>query len=626
MRILIITSLTLVLSIGCEDSTPNTPEASPSSDTESADDSSGSVFDFGESGPDTPPEPTCATDAECDDGLACTTDTCSDEGEVQTCRWALVENTCLINSICYQAADIAPNDACLECEPTVSTDNWTRQVGVAQCDDGESCTEDDSCTETGCEGTAISCDDGLACTTDSCVAGACQFIALECNDGNQCTDDSCDDSGDCLFTPTDAACDLDGDKCTNDVCTDGECLATGSLNCDDGDFCTIDLCDADVGCITLPTQTPCCAGEVALCNDDDPCTDDLCDELTGECSTEYNTANCDDGDPCTVEDTCLAGECAGVAATCDDGNPCTADSCDGGCVHLPVSDTPCDDGLECSTADTCQNGQCVGDTSDCVCEPVFSPVANKVVALQIGTDADIGQGLDLDGDASTCAPSPCSSGVDNALGLIAALANQSLAESVEDGSLILVIEHIDFPGGEGSYSASLYRAKLAPENLMCDLQTSVCDFLVNPGLYDPNVCAPVIELPTELTGDQLTAGGPGTVFPFSIPLSPTASLDIILYNVQLQTTVTLENDLITAMKGVLGGAVQKDNLKEAISELPPDALPLPPEQIAPLLDTLIQNDIDTDGDGVKDAASIGITLEAIATNLVGLGEPIEDTP
>ena len=76
------------------------------------------------------------------------------------------------------------------------------------------------------------------------------------------------------------------------------------------------------------------------------------------------------------------------------------------------------------------------------------------------------------------------------------------------------------------------------------------------------------------------------------------------------------------MTGLLGGAVKKENLKSAIDALPADALPLPPSQVAPLIDTLIQNDIDTDGDGVADAASIGIALTAIATNLVGLGDPL----
>ena len=76
------------------------------------------------------------------------------------------------------------------------------------------------------------------------------------------------------------ACD-DGDLCTvGEVCLAGECsaeLAT-SLDCDDGNPCTTESCDAEAGCTSLPTES------------------------------------CDDGNPCTAEDQC-AGDCAGTGTT-----------------------------------------------------------------------------------------------------------------------------------------------------------------------------------------------------------------------------------------------------------------------------------------------------------------------
>ena len=44
-------------------------------------------------------------------------------------------------------------------------------------------------------------------------------------------------------------------------------------------------------------------------------------------------SSCDDGDPCTVQDTCVAGACSGVAKSCDDGLDCTVEGCvaDGTC-------------------------------------------------------------------------------------------------------------------------------------------------------------------------------------------------------------------------------------------------------------------------------------------------------
>jgi len=71
--------------------------------------------------------PACETDADCDDGDACSTETC-------------------VAAICHR----------------------TRLV----CNDGEACTTD-ACVAGTCTHVALQCDDGASCTTDSCVAGTC---------------------------------------------------------------------------------------------------------------------------------------------------------------------------------------------------------------------------------------------------------------------------------------------------------------------------------------------------------------------------------------------------------------------------------------------------------------------
>ncbi len=125
----------------------------------------------------------------------------------------------------------------------------------------------------------------------------------------------------------------------------------------------------------------------ADCDDGNPCTDDTCDFQLG-CVNTYNSAPCDDGNACTANDTCQEGVCVGVPAAadgapCDDGNPCTsADACHGGsCYGQPTlaDGSPCDDGNACTTGDTCQGGTCVGgpppncdDGNDCTvdsCDP-----------------------------------------------------------------------------------------------------------------------------------------------------------------------------------------------------------------------------------------------------------------
>ncbi len=73
------------------------------------------------------------------------------------------------------------------------------------------------------------------------------------------------------------------------------------------------------------------------CDDGNPCTGDICDAPSGTCShaTKSDGAPCDT-DRCLVGGTCIAGSCLdGHATDCDDGNPDTADRCDArvGCVH-----------------------------------------------------------------------------------------------------------------------------------------------------------------------------------------------------------------------------------------------------------------------------------------------------
>jgi hypothetical protein len=74
--------------------------------------------------------------------------------------------------------------------------------------------------------------------------------------------------------------------------------------------------------------------------------------------------DCDDGDACTLDACEAAGStCTHAARTCDDRNPCTVDTCDenGGCSAIAEADgAPCDDGLACTEADVCKAATCAG--------------------------------------------------------------------------------------------------------------------------------------------------------------------------------------------------------------------------------------------------------------------------
>src|SRR5207244_13448667 len=90
-----------------------------------------------------------------------------------------------------------------------------------------------------CTYTSLSppCSDANACTTnDTCQNGACVGgPPLNCNDGNTCTDDSCNAASGCIHTNHSASC-SDANACTtNDTCHTADCKGGAPPNCHDGD-------------------------------------------------------------------------------------------------------------------------------------------------------------------------------------------------------------------------------------------------------------------------------------------------------------------------------------------------------------------------------------------------------
>ncbi|RLE17841.1 MAG: hypothetical protein DRJ50_13605, partial [Actinobacteria bacterium] len=102
-----------------------------------------------------------------------------------------------------------------------------------------------------------------------------------------------------------------------------------NAECDDGNLCTTDTCNAGS-----------CEHSALDCSAfDDECNAGACNPATGSCETEpaNEGAACDDLDACSLGDTCSAGVCtAGPPIDCNDANLCTFDSCTAGvCVYSP---------------------------------------------------------------------------------------------------------------------------------------------------------------------------------------------------------------------------------------------------------------------------------------------------
>ena len=115
------------------------------------------------------------------------------------------------------------------------------------------------------------------------------------------------------------------------------------------------------------------------CGDGNACTLDVCERNVG-CANTAAAIACSDGDACTVADACTGGKCvAGKTApncacagkTCDDDNACTQDSCDPvtGCAHVATNDgASCSDGNACTEGERCRGGKCLPDPGAWVVE------------------------------------------------------------------------------------------------------------------------------------------------------------------------------------------------------------------------------------------------------------------
>jgi hypothetical protein len=126
----------------------------------------------------------------CDDGLACTRDSCKGLG---LCENRPEPGFCVAGEpgeppACVGAGSKRPTDPCLICDPGKNPLGWSPANGGA-CDDKDPCTMDDYCQGGVCKG---------------------KYFGDKCSDGLWCTDDKCDGKGNCLSATLSAgACLID---------------------------------------------------------------------------------------------------------------------------------------------------------------------------------------------------------------------------------------------------------------------------------------------------------------------------------------------------------------------------------------------------------------------------------
>jgi len=277
--------------------------------------------------------PFCEGDEACADVNVCTSDVCEPGG----CNHPAVPNgnacddqdACTLVDSCQSGACAGGNpvvcaapDACHEpgtCDPNSGTcENAPEKPDGTPCDDGNACTQVDTCQAGTCTGAAPA----ICTASDACHnPGICNPATGICDEGS--------------FKPDGTQCN-DGNACTQvDSCQAGACVGTSPVVCSAADDCHI------------PGS---------------------CDQATGVCGTgaeKPNGTQCNDGNACTQVDSCQTGACVGtspvVCTAADDcHDPGSCDQATGVCgmgAEKPDG-TQCSDGNACTQVDSCHSGIC----------------------------------------------------------------------------------------------------------------------------------------------------------------------------------------------------------------------------------------------------------------------------
>jgi hypothetical protein len=332
----------------------------------------------------------CTSDAECDDGLVCNgVDICGPDG---FCMTTVMPTVCDDGVACTV-------DTCMEgfLGECVFTPDPSR-CGGRVCDAVRGCLAVGCTSDAECENDRF-CDGIEACGADGvCLAGSAPCPADACGT-------VCDETSRSCITPP-IPVDLDGDGagstfCGGDDCNDRDArIFPGAAEvCDNGvdDDCSgaIDCrdpaCAMDARCAACAPRETVCSGRV-----DEDC-DDLIDCLDPDCD---GTPAC--ASACTTIDVCANGrddDCDGTR-DCDDTDCARDPSCTCGTFPLPDAESACADGVD----EDCDGRTDCLDT-DCATRVECDTTCGRDIGSRVGSSVARGNNargtLELEGSCST---------------------------------------------------------------------------------------------------------------------------------------------------------------------------------------------------------------------------------
>jgi hypothetical protein len=283
----------------------------------------------------------CTTDQDCDDNNVCNGD-----------------ETCVAGE-CQQGTELNCNDgiACTDdtCNPTTGCSN---EPNNTNCDDQDPCTIDTCNALTGCTNIfQFSCPN---CPEEDTETQCTDQVDNDCDTYVDCDDPDCSNDPNCQECVPEAE-DENTQDCDNGI--DDDC--DGDVDCDDAGCANAPICN---GC--TPSTESCTNGQdddcdgLVDCEDLDDCaTHETC--LTDCVPTETPEVSCTDG---------LDNDCDGLI-DCADSDCASNPACTECTEEIPDEGQGCSDGLDndCDGPKDCDDPDCYDDPSCDDCTPTENP-------------------------------------------------------------------------------------------------------------------------------------------------------------------------------------------------------------------------------------------------------------
>jgi len=343
------------------------------------------------------------------------------------------------------------------------------------------------------------------------------------------------------------------------------------------------------------------SGEDTAAKTDSSATRDGTAGATGDAAPGGDTAAKDTASPCG---TCKSDEICNEAAKKCEPKPKT--DCDPLCK---VGTEYCD---LAAKPPVCKAQTCKFPTN-------WGPTIQGVSKLQLG---DKSVGCDLDGDGK----------VNNALaGALAAFlgqANGALDKGIKDGSIAIQLESTNFKSDGGEFAVNLLVGDLDKSNATCDITSggAKCKYTVSDKSYDPKVtaatCPALINFPNcKIKSGKLSGGGKNQLFLFTLPI-PNLSLTLKISQATIEGEVVAAAGWDKTSKGLICGVLGKQDIVDAVNAIPDEQIAKfgigDKKTIIDLVTGLLKPDIDVDGDGVAESASVALQWESTTAEILGM--------